>query len=254
MPGLRGARVLPADYAGSGDRNEPAVVCGAAGAEGGRPRARSRRSAPPGPRRALARGGGRGRGAGRGRGPGGLCRAVAEGAARAEARSCCPAPRAACWRSRPTAILFPMTSRWASARRRSRRSDRQGGERCARRARSASRCCWRGCWGRRLRRHGRRPLPGRREAAARREPTRTRRVDEMSELVLALAGLPKGAGIVQSHLEGRLLNVNGVACGRRAWSPPSTRWRCAPGRPTAARCPTRRRSRRRPAERADGRR
>jgi predicted ATP-grasp superfamily ATP-dependent carboligase len=39
----------------------------------------------------------------------------------------------------------------------------------------------------------------------------TRRVDDMSELVLALAALPNGAGIVQAYLEGRLLNVNGVA-------------------------------------------
>jgi predicted ATP-grasp superfamily ATP-dependent carboligase len=39
----------------------------------------------------------------------------------------------------------------------------------------------------------------------------TRRADDAEQLVLALAALPDGAGMVQAYVEGRLLNVNGVA-------------------------------------------
>jgi hypothetical protein len=39
----------------------------------------------------------------------------------------------------------------------------------------------------------------------------TRRADDAEQLVLALAALPNGAGMVQAYVEGRLLNVNGVA-------------------------------------------
>jgi predicted ATP-grasp superfamily ATP-dependent carboligase len=39
----------------------------------------------------------------------------------------------------------------------------------------------------------------------------TRRADDAEALILALAALPNGIGIVQAYVEGRLLNVNGVA-------------------------------------------
>jgi predicted ATP-grasp superfamily ATP-dependent carboligase len=39
----------------------------------------------------------------------------------------------------------------------------------------------------------------------------TRRVDDAEALILALAALPNGIGIVQAYVEGRILNVNGVA-------------------------------------------
>jgi hypothetical protein len=39
----------------------------------------------------------------------------------------------------------------------------------------------------------------------------TRRADDLQALILALAALPNGAGMVQAYVEGRILNVNGVA-------------------------------------------
>ena len=39
----------------------------------------------------------------------------------------------------------------------------------------------------------------------------SRRVDDRDELIVALARLPEGVGIVQQHVEGRLLSVDGVA-------------------------------------------
>jgi predicted ATP-grasp superfamily ATP-dependent carboligase len=39
----------------------------------------------------------------------------------------------------------------------------------------------------------------------------TRRADDLEGLILALAALPNGAGMVQAYVEGRILNVNGVA-------------------------------------------
>jgi predicted ATP-grasp superfamily ATP-dependent carboligase len=39
----------------------------------------------------------------------------------------------------------------------------------------------------------------------------TRRADDLEGLILALAALPNGAGMVQAYVDGRLLNVNGVA-------------------------------------------
>jgi predicted ATP-grasp superfamily ATP-dependent carboligase len=51
--------------------------------------------------------------------------------------------------------------------------------------------------------------PMRSEGGQRRHPTR--RADDLEALILALAALPNGAGMVQAYVEGRLLNVNGVA-------------------------------------------
>jgi predicted ATP-grasp superfamily ATP-dependent carboligase len=39
----------------------------------------------------------------------------------------------------------------------------------------------------------------------------TRRADDAEALIVALAGMPNGVGIVQAYVEGRVLNVNGVA-------------------------------------------